>query len=228
MTRAENKISPQVRVMMDEGLSGRLTVRQIQTRIRKNMGEKITLREITMRKEEYEHGVGKKKFFKQKGADMVCKFLEGAKEGADVSDLQAVLEQAVYFDCLRRYANDEDGFLESINTKDLLKITSDYQKLRLKRATGDGGNGIKVSAVSSLNLLDAVEESFSNDPELKKAFASRKPLLIEKMKTLFGKGEFDTAKEDYETMQKIVEKHELSKLAGSDSGGRGANGRATA
>jgi len=227
MTRVENKISQQVRIMVDEGLSTKLSVRRIQARIRKNMGEKITLREITLRKDEYEHGVGRKKFFKQKGAGMVRKFLEGAKEGTDVSDLQAVLEQAVYFDCLRRYVTDEDAFLENINTKDLLKITSDYQKLRLKRDGASGGGSEKVSSASFLNLLNVIEKSFSNEPELQKAFVSRKPQIIEKMKPLLGKGELEAAKEDYETMQKIRERYELSKLADTDSGGKEADGRAT-
>ncbi|GMT42513.1 MAG: hypothetical protein IEMM0002_0924 [bacterium] len=225
MKRAENRISPQAAAIIAEGITNKQTAHKIQRRIRKHLDEKVTLREILRSSDEYRQKIDTKKVFKKKGADIVRKFLKGIKKGTDVSDLQTVLEQAVYFDCLRRYADEEDTFLQKINPKDLLKITSDYQKLRLQRL-GEKSNGKKqsFSADTALKILDVIEKSLSNKPELQKDFAQSKPELIEKIKPLFNRDELEAAKEDYKTMQRIRERYELSKLVGS----KRTNGRATA
>jgi len=206
-------VSPEAEVLIADGLRAGHTPRTIQTRIRKKLEEKITLKTISQKKENHDRQVGTKKLFKQKGADIVRKFLEKAKEGGDVSDLQAALEQAVYRDCLRRYAAEEDNFLQDVNTKELLKITHDYQKARLRAASANSSNGARFtfSPVHAIELLGIVEESLSDSPELKTAFASRRETLMKKIKPLFNREDFEAASDDYDAMQKIREKYELSK-----------------
>ncbi len=226
---AAEKVPPKAEAIIAELLRSGMTPRRIQNRLRKELGEKVTLNAITRRKVRLEREIGTKKAFKKKGADIVQKFLDGVKEGGDVSDLQAVLEQAVYFDCLRRYAADEDGFLNDMNPKDLLKITHDYQKARLRKAAAgpDSGNSkFAFSPVHAIELLGIVEESLSDSPELKAAFAVRRDGLLEKIKPMFNRDEFETASEDFETMRKIRRKYEMSKSEGD--GRKRGNSRATA
>ena len=151
------------------------------------------------------------------------------KEGIDVGDLQAVLEQAVYFDCLRRYAADEDGFLQNINSKDLLKITHDYQKARLRKGLSpNSSNGARFafSPAHAIELMQVVEESLSDNPSLKAAFAQRREGVMKKIKPMFDRDEFETAAEEFDQMQKIREKYEQSI---ADNGLRKrSNSRATA
>ena len=226
---ATRKISQKAEAMIAELHRSGLTERAIQYRLRKELEEKVTLRTIARRKARLEAEIGKKKLFKKKGADIVRKFLETVKEGKDVGDLQAVLEQAVYFDCLRRYAADEDGFLQDVNTKELLKITHDYQKVRLRQALSpNSSNGARFafSPVHAIELLQVVEESLSDSPELKAAFAKRREGVMKKIKPMFDRDEFESATEEFEQMQKIREKYEQSI---ADNGIRKrSNSRATA
>ena len=227
MTSAVNNetVSPEAEVLIADGLRAGRTPRQIQTLIRKKLEEKVTLKTISQKRENHQSRIDTKKLFKKKGADIVRKFLEKAKEGGDISDQQAVLEQAVYFDCLRRYAADEDNFLQDVNTKDLLKITHDYQKAKLRQLAG-ASNGAKFafSPVHAIELLGIVEESFSDSPELKEAFASRRDNLMKKIKPLFNAEDFEAASDDYEAMQRIRAKYELSKqkIGGKERGGASA------
>ena len=185
-------------------------------------------RRCPQKKENQQRTIGTKILFKKKGADMVRKFLDTAKEGGDISDLQAVLEQAVYFDCLRRYAADEDNFLMDVNTKELLKITHEYQKVRLRQSlstSSSNGDRFGFSPVHAIELLSVVEETLSDLPELKKAFASRRESVMEKIKPLFNKEDFESASEDFQAMQKIREKYELAMK--KNDGNKRKNGSAT-
>ena len=226
---AVESVSQKAEAMIAELHRSGLTTRRIQNQLKKALGEKVTLKAITRRKARLETEIGTKKLFKKKGADIVRKFLDTVKEGGDVGDIQAVLEQAVYFDCLRRYADDEDGFLQDVNTKELLKITHDYQKVRLRKAlspNSSNGERFAFSPAHAIELLQVVEESFADSPSLKAAFAKRREGVMKKIKPMFDRDEFETATEDFEQMQKIREKYEQSK---SDNGIRKrSNSRATA
>jgi len=230
MTSAAGKnadlLSPEAETLVAEGVRAGDTPHKIQRKLRKELGKKITLKTLSQKKEIHDRQIGTKKLFKKKGADIVRKFLDTAKEGGDVSDLQAVLEQAVYFDCLRRYAADEDNFLQDVNTKELLKITLDYQKAKLRTVSANSSNGAKFafSPVHAIELLGIVEESLSDSPELKRAFASRKDNVMKKIKPLFNAEDFEAASDDYEAMQKIREKYELSKqkIGGKERGNASA------
>lgn len=226
---AAGKMSQKAEAMIAELHRSGLTERAIQYRLRKELEEKVTLRAIIRRKARLETEIGTKKLFKQRGADIVQKFLDTVKEGGDVGDLQAVLEQAVYFDCLRRYAADEDGFLKDVNPKDLLKITHDYQKARLRKASSpNSSNGARFAFLPAhaIELLQVVEESFADSPELKAAFEKRRDGVMKKIKPMFDRDEFESAVEEFEQMQKIREKFEQSI---ADNGIRKrSNSRATA
>ena len=211
--KSRARLSPAGEALVAEGVQAGHTIHKIQRKLRVELKEKISLKTLAQKKENHQRKIGTKKLFKKKGADMVRNFLEKAKEGGDVSDLQAVLEQAVYFDCLRRYAADEDNFLQDVNTKELLKITHDYQKARLRQASASSSNGAKsaFSPVHAIELLGIVEESLADIPELKSAFLKRRESVMEKIKPLFNPEEFKAASEDYEALQKIREKYELSR-----------------
>lgn len=222
-------MSPAAQALIAEGVRAGHTTYKIQRKLRVELKEKISLKTLAQKKENFERQVGTKKLFKKKGADMVRNFLEKAKDGGDVSDLQAVLEQAVYFDCLRRYAADEDNFLMDVNTKELLKITHDYQKARLRQLVSPktlNGGKYGFSPVHAIELLSIVEETFADLPELKKVFASRREAVMEKIKPLFNKDDFEAASEDFRAMQKIREKYELA-MKKSDGNERGTGSAAS-
>jgi len=226
--RPAGGLSPEAEMVVRNGARSGHSVHKIQKDIRESLGEKATQKQIARRMEECLRNTDTKKRFKKKGADIVAKFLEGAREGADVRDLQAVLEQAVYFDCLRRYASDEN-FLLDMSPRDLLKITSEYRKQKLKSASekaAAAGSKFPFSPVHALEIIALVEESLADAPELRAAVAKRKDTVLKKIEPLFNRREFETAKEDYETMQRIRERYERSKLEGAPHAG--SNGTASA
>ena len=69
---------------------------------------------------------------KREGTLIVREFLRKAAEGADVDDMAAVLEQAVYRDLLRRYSESGDP-LGPMTVEQLLKIDLSYRSARAAR-----------------------------------------------------------------------------------------------
>ena len=108
-------------------------------------------------------GVCLKANAKKEGAQLIEKFLNGAKEGAEVDDLAALLEQALYRDILRRYADSGEP-LVSMTMEQLLNLDLKYRNTRLAQArqekdkTNDNGNqGDKLERIRRLH--DARESS---------------------------------------------------------------------
>ncbi len=206
-------ISPKAQEMITDCLRRNMTPRQVQTKLRKSFGLRITQDEITMRRERYEKVSNTKLFFKRKGADIVQEFLEKARGGIDVSDLETVLTNAVYLDLLRRYAIESD----EINFKDLLKLTSDFRKTRIASLKAGVKTEKILDAKNAFGLLSAFGQTLQGDEGLKGAFEKHKEQLLETMKTFFTEEEFDSARDDSETMQKLAESYERQKRANSDN-----------
>lgn len=74
---------------------------------------------------------------KREGARLVRGFLKMAKEGADIDDMAAALEQAVYRDILRRYAEAGDP-LVSMTMEQLLRLDLSYRSARLSKRKEEG------------------------------------------------------------------------------------------
>jgi len=91
--------------------------------------------------ESYAVGVSLKADAKKEGALLIEKFLNSAKEGVEVGDLSALLEQAVYRDILRRYARSGEPLI-SMTMEQLLNLDLKYRNTRLaqKRQDGDQKN----------------------------------------------------------------------------------------
>ncbi|MFQ5432928.1 MAG: hypothetical protein ACE5EN_10530, partial [Nitrospinota bacterium] len=81
------RLSPEAEALISDGMRAGHTVHKIQRDLRNKLGEKISLKTLSQKKDSHDRQVGTKKLFKKKGADIVRKFLEKAKEGGDVSDL---------------------------------------------------------------------------------------------------------------------------------------------
>ena len=73
-----------------------------------------------------------KRSAKKEGADLVEKFLQNARDGADVDDLAALIEQALYRDIVRRYAEGR-GEIDQLGISELFKLDISYRKIRLTR-----------------------------------------------------------------------------------------------
>ncbi|HEB72202.1 MAG TPA: hypothetical protein ENI77_06220 [Nitrospirae bacterium] len=82
-------------------------------------------------------GVSLKADAKKEGALLIEKFLSNAKEGVEVGDLSALLEQAVYRDILRRYAQSGEP-LVSMTIEQLLNLDLKYRNTRLAQKRQDG------------------------------------------------------------------------------------------
>lgn len=79
---------------------------------------------------------------KREGARIIHEFLDNARQGADVDDMAALLEQALYRDILRRYAASGDP-LVSMTMDELLKLAVAYSASVQARRKGDGKDGGK-------------------------------------------------------------------------------------
>ncbi len=190
------------------GFRAKKTDCQIQRQVRIKSGESVKRKVIAnMRHSGTEispQAVNAKRVLKKTGADIVREFLEGVREGEDVSTLQAVLEHAVYIDCLRRYASRKNG-VARLDVKDIIKITNDYRKLHISSVRAGVADSAreKVSARFVMELLDIVEAGLKDTPSLAAHFRNRKPALVGRLKSLLDREE----EPEIELLQKLNEKH---------------------
>jgi len=200
--------SPRAVKIIRAGFRAKKNDFQIQRQVRIEIGESVKRTAIAgLRhggKEISPQAVNAKRFLKKTGADIVREFLEGIREGEDVSTLQAVLEHAVYIDCLRRYASRKNG-VALLDVKEIIKITNDYRKLHISsaRAGVAGSARGKVSARFVMELLEIVEAGLADSPSLTAHFRDRKPALIDRLKSLLGRDE----EPEIELLQKLNEKN---------------------
>ena len=206
---AETGMRSDVGMLICQKLREGVPLRRIQHFVRYECHERVTMKTIEAMKKEYEQSLRAKKFFKQKSSDIVEEFLEESRKGADVTEVQAALTQAMYADLLRRHLAGEKAFAD-IPTKDLYKIAGDQRKLMIRN--GRNGNAdTGITPFNAIYLLDLVEESMENQPALKEAMAAHKPALVEKLKSYFDSEEFRLAREEYEVLQEIREEYERTK-----------------
>ncbi len=210
-------VSPDAEKIITNGHRVGSKPRVIQKEIKSKLNERVLVKVISGKLSALDLRKEKILWLKRKGATIVREFLEKAKGDADTSVLQAVLANAVYHDLLIRYAG-EEGILEEIPIKDLLKITSDYEKLRLSALRSEKGSKEKngMNAGQAIELLDVFEKELNGNKELKKAFLEKKSGLTEKLKEIFSDEEFETAMVDYEALQKLKEKYERTRHDGAN------------
>ncbi len=208
--KKELRLSKTVIEIIKKGLVNGKTGRQIQGQIRRELKEKVTLKVIESFKRAKPIPSDAKRIFpyKQSGAEIVGEFLKGAKEGQDVSHLQAALEHAVYVDSLRRYAMQEEG-LESLDIKDVIKITNDYRKLNISslRAVKGEPSSEKLSSALALKLIELVENELSTSETLALEFKSKKQSIVKKFKGLIDEKELP----EIEFMQELHKKYLMEK-----------------
>lgn len=198
--------APAERVIAD-GLRRDENDTKIQREIRRRLGESVTRDEIAYRRDVYRRTVEAKQYLKRKGADLVSEFLEKAMGGGDISELQTVLSNAVYLDMLRRYAAEEEP-LDGIGMKDLLKLTNDYERIRLasRRADGKGAKGLPVAR--ALEFVELIGAAVSADPAAEKAAGPLREKLAEAVRSCYGAEEIEEARAEQELLQEITEKFE--------------------
>ncbi len=210
-------VSPDAEKIITNGHRVGKSPKEIHRKIKSTLNETVFQKVIAERVSALDKRKEKILWLKRKGATIVREFLEKAKGDADTSALQAVLTNAVYHDLLIRYAG-EEGILEEIPIKDLLKITSDYEKLRLSSLRSEKGTKAKngMDASQAIGLLDIFEKELNGNKELKKVFLEKKSGLTEKLKEMFSDEEFETAIVDYEALQKLKEKYERTRHDGAN------------
>jgi len=206
---SRSPLPPKAQEMLTDCLRRDMTPKQVQMRLNKSFGVRLSQDDIAVRKAHYEKITQTKLFCKRKGADIVRDFLEKARDGADVSDLETVLTNAVYLDLLRRYALESDD----ITFRDLLKLTSDFRKARVAAMKTGAKPEKALTAQNAMELIQAFEQALQDDESLKGAFEKQKECLLEMTKAFFETKEFDAAREDYETMQRLARNYERSKSA---------------
>ncbi|MGK7346297.1 MAG: hypothetical protein ACNS63_10880 [Candidatus Nitrospinota bacterium M3_3B_026] len=94
---------------------------------------------------------------KREGARIVEDFLKKAREGADVEDMAAVLENAVYRDILRRYADAADP-LAAMTMENILKLDLSYRSARLAKSKANGAGGDSEAARIALRAASSAFE----------------------------------------------------------------------
>lgn len=127
----------------------------------------VTQKLVKEMMESHAAGISLKAEAKKEGAQLIEKFLNGAKDGAKVDDLAALLEQALYRDILRRYANSGEP-LVSMTMEQLLNLDLKYRNTRLAQArqekdnaNNNGNQGDKLERIRRLH--DERESSGGDD-----------------------------------------------------------------
>ncbi len=191
-----------------QGFRDGLNYDRIQRDIKKALGENVPPKKLHEKYVEYEMKLEAKRHFKRKGADMVAAFLERAKGGEDVSELQSVLSHAAYLDLLRRYADAEDGGLDELPLKEWLKLAGDFQNIRLAslKAGVKGHKGL--TAPRALELIDTIIAELSPPGETTRLYEQARETLRAHVAELYDEKEYAAAMADHELMQHIMENYE--------------------
>ncbi|VAX15343.1 hypothetical protein MNBD_NITROSPINAE04-1950 [hydrothermal vent metagenome] len=146
---------------------------------------------------------------KREGALLVQEFLQKVKDGVEVDDMAAALEQAVYRDILRRYADAADPLI-TMTMEQVLKIDMSYRSARLAKHKHESTSSVngdlaihsaKVMAESFDRLLDIAEK-----PLREKIKKLRKP-LVKWAEQKYGKenvNEIEKERNEIERLAKIV------------------------
>lgn len=99
---------------------------------------------------------------KREGARIIHEFLDNARQGADVDDMAALLEQALYRDILRRYAAAGDP-LVSMTMDELLKLAVAYSaSVQARRRDGKGGAKEAENGIFEIERLLKLFEERAN------------------------------------------------------------------
>ncbi|VAX21100.1 hypothetical protein MNBD_NITROSPINAE02-501 [hydrothermal vent metagenome] len=149
----------------------------------------VTQKLVKKMMERYASDVAIKSSAKREGARVVHEFLEKALSGNDVDDMAAALENAVYRDILRRYADAGDA-LVSMTMEQVLKLEMTYRASRLtqkKRAADmkDSGQVAKLSARICMEMIDKL--AALADEDIKAQLEKQKKPLLEWAAGEFGK-----------------------------------------
>lgn len=143
---------------------------------------------------------------KKEGSRIVREFLEKAKNGVDVDDMEAALEQAVYWDILRRYAQAGDAFV-SMTMEQILKLEISYRAARLARHKKETGikKNKEISKLSAIVCQDALDKIISMvDGKVRVKIKKLEKPLLEWAANEYGK----------ENIAEIInEKNEIERLA---------------
>jgi len=210
--KTKQTLSPEAVSLIMTLLKDESSAYKIQYQLRNQLKEKVSRKIIdSFKAENFEekkdapikHSAKTKKVFKHTGSTIINEFLERAKEGEDVSSIQAVLEHAVYVDSLRRYVAQDEG-LESLDIKDVIKITNDYRRLQINsaKASINQNDNEKLSATLAVKLIELVESIFSCNKKLLEEFKNARPSLIKKIKMLVSQDDIP----EIEILQKLNEK----------------------
>jgi hypothetical protein len=163
---------------------------------------------------------------KREGAEIAQRFLERVKAGdeADVEEMSALIENALYRDILRRYA-EKNEVMADISFERLLKLDLSYRKLRLARSVRGGEEESALLtrlAVSAAALaVDAMAASLSDHvaaPRLAEARETASATVAGR----FGKEAVAAAEEEKNQLDRL---RELSLRPVAVGGEGGSDGR---
>jgi len=191
--------------IITRGIEGGKSKQQIQKLIKDELGEKLTQKQIDEFMKGKKQKVSRSLLFKNSGAHIVREFLEKIKEGEDVSHIQAVLEHAVYVDCLNRYSVEEDAFSDW-DIKDVIKVTNDYKKMRLKSSAGE-----KLSGALAAQLIHLIRGEFTRNSTLKKAYQVSEAALFGKLEKLVVEDSLKDELAELDYMQNLYEEFQKEK-----------------
>ena len=154
---------------------------------------------------------------KKEGTDLLGKFVQNARDGAEVDDMAALIEHALYRDILRRYAEGKSE-IDELGISELFKLDLSYRKVRLTREKAEKSDsyGKKMerwAATYSGQLFDKVAQL----AEKKGAdIAPLKKELMAWVKRRFSSESFDEAEMEQKQIEQLND-YLARKQNGADS-----------
>lgn len=160
------------------------------------MGKKLTSKQVAV--------LNAKKEAKKEGSKLIEIFLADAKDGAEVDDMAALLEQALYRDILRRYMEDEDA-IKQIGLEQLLKLDISYRKIRIA-SDKEGRVGLdakKIERWAARYTGEVFNKIVTLAGEKGKCIAPFKKPLIDWAKQKFGHESFTEIERERKEIEKL-------------------------
>ena len=148
---------------------------------------------------------GAKSEIKREGTRLVREFLHRAKEGADVDDMAAVLENAVYHDLLRRYADAGDP-LVSMTMDQLLKLDLSYRSARLSKTKHeDAARDERMSKLAARVCMETLDRivSLTGDRAAREQVKKTRGPLIRWARKKYGTDNIEQLEKDRNEIERL-------------------------
>ncbi len=173
--------------------------------------KQVTQKLVREQMELYSAEIAARSTAKKEGAALIDQYLANIKDGADVDDMTALIEQALYRDILRRYS-EADNALAHMTMGEVLKLDIAYRGARLNRLKFEKDtikNDPQLDQYSASLVLETLDQvqTLANGA-LDSEIDDVRELIIEWANKKYGKTTIEEVKNERNQIEQLRELHQ--------------------